>query len=184
MVPGNKWEQLGSYPLADLSSIKREPCFTSESPASMQHLFAVHAVCQRRLFQGRIVQTQQFMADVKSLVVGIESASFAYDEHQITFSMCPNLTIENIRPDTIEHFVKEFLECGTCYKRLKMITSRDASTFKLKFDGFVFKVSFSQRFESTTPFSRNLFTRRCATPSTNTWRLFADSWFSMRTSLW
>ena len=53
--------------------------------------------------------------------------------------MKPNITIEGVLPGTIEYFVEDFLECGTCYKRMQtMIMKKD---YKLMFEGFMFKVS-------------------------------------------
>lgn len=54
--------------------------------------------------------------------------------------MQPHVTLEGILPATLLHFVEDFLECGTCYKRLQtMIMKRN---YKLMFEGFIFKVSF------------------------------------------
>lgn len=72
------------------------------------------------------------------LIVGIQSDTFYHDEF-VVFAMKPNVTIEGVLPGTIEYFVEDFLECGTCYKRMQtMIMKRD---YKLMFEGFMFKVS-------------------------------------------
>lgn len=55
------------------------------------------------------------------------------------FAIKHDVTIEGVMPGTIEYFVEDFLECGTCYKRMQtMIMKRD---YKLMFEGFMFKVS-------------------------------------------
>lgn len=56
--------------------------------------------------------------------------------------MIPNLTVAGILPQTVENFITEFLECGTCYKRLQtMIMKKD---YKLMFEGLMFKVCLKQ----------------------------------------
>lgn len=50
----------------------------------------------------------------------------------------PNITIEGVLPATVKCLITDFLECGTCYKRMqKMITKKG---YKLMFEGFMFKV--------------------------------------------
>lgn len=84
----------------------------------------------------KIVSLERFFRDIKSLTVGIQSDSFVHNEH-IVFKMIDNITIMGILPGTIENYVTDFLECGTCYKRLQiMIMKRN---YKLMFEGFIFK---------------------------------------------
>ncbi|XP_055845305.1 gamma-tubulin complex component 6 [Episyrphus balteatus] len=84
----------------------------------------------------KIVSQDRFFRDLKSLTVGIQSDSFVHDEH-ILFKMIDNITVMGILPGTIENYVTDFIECGTCYKRLQiMIMKRN---YKLMFEGFIFK---------------------------------------------
>lgn len=72
------------------------------------------------------------------LLVGIQSDIFKYNESSTTFHMKKNVTIDCFLPATILNFVDEFLECGTCYRRLQTMISR--TNYSLKFEGFMFKV--------------------------------------------
>uniref|UniRef100_A0A1I8P730 Gamma-tubulin complex component 6 n=2 Tax=Stomoxys calcitrans TaxID=35570 RepID=A0A1I8P730_STOCA len=87
-------------------------------------------------FEAKIVAEKDFITDLKSLTVGIQSNSFKHDEF-IVFHMEKNVCIAGVLPETIKYAVAEFIECGTCYKRLQtMILKKD---YKLMFDGFMFK---------------------------------------------
>ena len=101
----------------------------------------------RTEFNVYIVSLNQFIADVKSLITGGQSECFAFDENQLRFAMKPNITIENVLCATIDSFIEEFLECGTCFKRLQLMITKEVVDFTLKCDGFVFKVGcFSLKF--------------------------------------
>lgn len=56
----------------------------------------------------------------------------------MSFHMKSNITIDGFLPETILNFVNEFLECGTCYKRLQYMISK--TNYSLRFEGFMFKV--------------------------------------------
>lgn len=147
----NKWEQFGCrYVLQDKDKcneckMKYETQFASEAPKALLNFMASKALSQRQLFQARFVNHQLFIEHVKSLLVGIESDSFVYDHINVTFRMVDYLTVENVLPASMKSFVHDFLECGTCYKRLKKIAARNSNNLKLKYDGFVFKVMQTQR---------------------------------------
>ncbi|XP_061385996.1 uncharacterized protein LOC133320902 [Musca vetustissima] len=84
----------------------------------------------------KVLDEKCFIADLKLLTVGLQSDTFHHDE-LIVFYMEPYITIEGVLPATIKNLVVEFMECGTCYKRLQtMIMKRD---YKLMFEGFMFK---------------------------------------------
>lgn len=133
----NKWEQLGQrYVLResdDLLETPFEPKFASEMSETALHLAAAKSLANHQLFEANIVSTRKFIEHLKSLLVGIESDSFLYDSSSASFRMVDNLTVDDaILPESIEHFVRDFIECGTCYKRLKLI-------IKMKHDGFLFR---------------------------------------------
>lgn len=72
------------------------------------------------------------------ILVGIQSDIFKCDEFSMSFHMKSNITIDGFLPETILNFVNEFLECGTCYKRLQYMISK--TNYSLRFEGFMFKV--------------------------------------------
>lgn len=117
-----------------------EKKFCSEMPDASLNLMAIMAAKQQQSFEARIINSKRFNEHVKLLLIGIESESFVFVPTNVTFKLIDNLTIENIMPETIAHFVQDFIECGTCYKRLKSLIS--VNNFTLNYNGFVFKVCF------------------------------------------
>lgn len=133
----NKWEHLGQrYVLREsdeLLEIPFEAKFASEMGKAALHLAAAKSLANHQLFEANMVPTQKFIEHLKSLLVGIESDSFFYCKATVSFRMVDNLTVDNaVLPETIAHFVRDFIECGTCYKRLKLI-------IKMKHDGFLYR---------------------------------------------
>lgn len=133
----NKWEHLGQrYVLRDsdeLLEMPFEPKFVSEMGKAAIHLAAAKSSANHQLFEANMVPTQKFIEHLKSLLVGIESDSFFYCKTTVSFRMVDNLTVDDaVLPETIAHFVRDFIECGTCYKRLKLI-------IKMKHDGFLYR---------------------------------------------
>lgn len=63
--------------------------------------------------------------------------------------MKPNIAVEDISKHTLQEIVAEFLEMGTCYKRLKIMITENPCNLKLIYDGFVFKVYYYISFTSS-----------------------------------
>ncbi|KAJ6634617.1 Gamma-tubulin complex component 6 [Pseudolycoriella hygida] len=97
------------------------------------------AMATPETFEVKLTKLPQFIADVKLLVTGIRSDSFHLDDKKLIFYVETNLTIENVSPETIAHSINQFLVCGSCYRRLQILMSRNPIDYKHKFDGFVFK---------------------------------------------
>lgn len=70
--------------------------------------------------------------------MGIRSDTFYYDEN-IVFQMNTNITVKDISKGVLQSFTDDFLECGSCFKRLSCMTVKNRFNFKLLFDGAVFK---------------------------------------------
>lgn len=70
--------------------------------------------------------------------MGIRSETFYYDDN-IVFHMKPDVTVNNISQGVLQSFTEEFLECGSCFKRLGFMTQKNKFNFKLLLDGSVFK---------------------------------------------
>ncbi|XP_031626701.1 gamma-tubulin complex component 6 [Contarinia nasturtii] len=139
----NRWEHQGlRIPLNKdtdpvLIASLCEKKFCTELPDASLNLMALTAAKQKQHFRVSIIDSKRFNEHIKLLLIGIESESFVYDANTMTFSLLENLTIENIMPETIAHFVLDFIECGACYKRLKSLIG--TNNFQLKYNGFVFK---------------------------------------------
>lgn len=143
----NKWEHQGlRIPLnndtdPELILSLYEKKFCTELPDASLNLMAITAINQQQDFQAHIIDSKRFNEHIKLLLIGIESESFVYNSSNMTFRLVEHLTVENLLPDTIAHFVLNFIECGACYKRLKSLIS--INNLQLKHNGFVFKVSFA-----------------------------------------
>lgn len=118
--------------MASLSS-----SFVSEVEAIL-HLHGARSNKMGQNFEAKIVRFDRFLADLKNVTIGIQSDSFKCDEVMI-FHMEANITIADVSPLVMQKFVLPFLECGSCYKRLQLMTAKKNLPFL--FDGFIFKVS-------------------------------------------
>lgn len=141
------WEQLGQT--TDLSLPRRQPvhvvnnAFASDSERSLLHLDGAHRKSTNRLTGCRVASMEVLLAHIKSLFVGIESDSFRYDENEGVFKMIEDITVGDIRPSTTENLLREFVECGSCYKRLKMLIGRDRNAdLERREHSYMFAVGF------------------------------------------
>lgn len=139
-MTSNKWESLGRRYVLGVDSLPTEKKFASECGPAAMHLVAKKSLANRRNFGAKIISIQKFVEHIRALLVGIESESFIFDQRKNTFSMVDNLTVEDVLPETMANYVQDFLESGACYKRLKMLVSKNLRSFKFKYDGFLFKV--------------------------------------------
>lgn len=143
----NRWEHRGlRIPLNKDTDPKviaslYEKKFVTELPDAPLNLMAIAAMKRGQRFQARIIDKTLFNEHIKLLLIGVESESFMYIADTGTFYLLENLTIKNLPPDVVAHFVRNFIECGACYKRLKSLIH--SNNFQLKHNGFVFKVSVS-----------------------------------------
>lgn len=132
------WENLGNR------VVLREKPFCTETN-SLLSLLTINQEVKGKKFKANIIPLNAFMIDVKYLTVGISSESFEFDYTEMIFEMVPNLTVDGVSPQTFKTIVQDFIECGTCFKRLQFFTSRSVP-YRCKgvvkvHDGFVFKVS-------------------------------------------
>lgn len=127
------WENLGNR------TVQKEAPYATE-PGHLLPLLATRATSLQQDFSANIIALDAFMIDVKYLVVGISSESFVFNS-ELTFTMVPSLTLEDVAPSTFKSVIKEFIECGTCFKRLQLMTMRkDPNTFDHIYEGLIFKV--------------------------------------------
>lgn len=142
----NRWEHRGlRIPLnkdtdPQVIASLYEKKFVTELPDAPLNLMAIAASKRGQRFHARIIDKTLFNEHIKLLLIGVESESFMYVENTGTFYLLENITIEHLPPEMIAHFVRSFIECGACYKRLKSLIH--SNNFQLKHNGFVFKVSF------------------------------------------
>lgn len=141
----NKWEHLGKRYTFDEKcnhfATLFENFFCTESSMATLNLNSMACSRSNIVSEVRIVQMMEFVEHIKLLLIGIESESFLFNQPLIKFSIAESLTVENVTPETMDHFIADFIECGTCYKRLKAIVACNIDGYKLKNDGFLSKVS-------------------------------------------
>lgn len=95
----------------------------------------------------KVVATKKLIDDLKLLSVGIQSELF-YRNENFEFSMVEGITVANVLPEVIDDFVRTFIECGTCYKKLSELILEKNSKYYMK--GFMFKVRISYLFKYCT----------------------------------
>lgn len=112
---------------------------------------------------------EKFINDVKLLSVGIESESFKRTpDDPLTFKMLMKFSCGDI--SEVSHYLDDYLEAGTCFKRLKTFTSKNPFNQHYIFEGFIFQafcdcvikfmnyyrdVIYSQEVETLLEFSSN-----------------------------
>lgn len=126
---GTTWDGLSNL------KIWKEKPFITECDSSLQ---LQSTISHGNKFIAKIVPVERLIDDIKLMLIGIRSESFTYTD-SIIFELLENLTISTIGPQTLKGVVKEFMECGTCFKRLQIMSTKNPINFKLIYDGFVFK---------------------------------------------
>lgn len=118
-----------------------EPQFASEAEGSLPHiLHLLGGPAARSIADARILSTEALVADLKRLLVGTASESFGFDESSVRFVAMKGLCVRNGTVATTVAMCAEFMECGTCCARLRLMCDRDVD-YGHKLQGFVFRVS-------------------------------------------
>lgn len=140
-----RWEYMREL----VDSKQREQSFASESEKAYFHMLADDGGTVK------LMAVDRFIDDVKLLLIGIESLTFRYDEEVMCFrTVSTDVTIENVAKMTLATFVQNFLECGTCFARLRILCTTDSGSFEMKFNGFVFQALCKCVEEYLTQFGR------------------------------
>ncbi|XP_050067712.1 gamma-tubulin complex component 6 [Anopheles maculipalpis] len=133
LIFGMNWENLGQR------YIPGEKPFASECPGALFHTTAAHGnMLEYKLPELKIVSRMSFIRDVKFLITGVSSSLFQFDESN-RFRALPNITIEDVKIESIQSFIDQALVIGTCFRRLLMMTRKNPYTLELIMEGFVFK---------------------------------------------
>ncbi|XP_035901163.1 gamma-tubulin complex component 6 [Anopheles stephensi] len=133
LIFGMNWENLGQR------YIPVEKPFASECPGALFRYNAAHEnELGHKLPEIRIVPRLSFIRDVKFLITGVSSSLFQFDESN-RFRALPNITIEDVKIESIQSFVDQALVIGTCFRRLLMMTRKNPYTLELIMEGFVFR---------------------------------------------
>lgn len=123
------WESLGE------PEGTRVKVFSSESTASSLHrqLSSLNSPLEIKS-----ISFVRLLNDIKLLMIGIETETFVrLPDDSLTFQMLPDITCDGMT--NLSDILSDFLEMGTCYKRLKTFTSKNPFNQSFLFDGFIFK---------------------------------------------
>lgn len=141
------WENLGrtfSLTVSTESDIKRgQMNFGSDTADVLLPLDVAHAKSKHLLTSFCTIPMYVLIKHVKTLLTGIESTTFRFNSAHGTFEMLPDVTVDGVQTATMRQILNEFLECGTCYKRIKMLINRDGGTVR---DSHEHSYMFSVRF--------------------------------------
>jgi gamma-tubulin complex component 6 len=96
------------------------------------------AIQRQNRLEIKSIPFAKLLNDVKLLTIGIESESFKRSAtDSLTFELAETFTCTDI--SDLSLFVDEFLEAGSCFRRLKTFTSKNPFNQSFIFDGFIFK---------------------------------------------
>ncbi|XP_061513320.1 uncharacterized protein LOC1271009 isoform X2 [Anopheles gambiae] len=133
LIFGMNWENLGQQ------YVPEEKPFVSECAGALFRFTAVQeSAMGHALSEKKVVSRANFIRDIKFLITGVSSSLFHFDERN-RFRALPNITIEDVRIESIQSFVDQALEIGTCFRRLLMMTRKNPYTLELIMEGFVFR---------------------------------------------
>lgn len=125
----NTWENLEIYDSPEKS-------FISEHSFPVQ--LKLTATLSKTPLEVRTIAFDKILNDIKLLTIGIESETFRRTLNDpLTFQKPENINCESI--SDVSECVDEFLEAGTCFKRLKTFTSKNPFNQSYIFEGFIFK---------------------------------------------
>ncbi|XP_053683843.1 gamma-tubulin complex component 6 [Sabethes cyaneus] len=125
------WENLGNR------FVPVENSFASECNATL-HLKAVEAGRSGEAIDVKVVRNEDFLGDVKLLLIGISSRCFRYDDSN-RFLMVGNFTVEGVSCLAMKAVIDQFVQLGTCFRRLQKMTKKNPYNHAMLLEGFVFK---------------------------------------------
>lgn len=153
----------------NLEDNEESPTKSFSSEVSDPILLRLSDVRTKAPVEIRAISFEKLINDIKLLSIGIQSESFKRPlDDPLTFKMPFKLSCGDI--SDVSDYVEEFLEVGTCYKRLKTFTSKNPFNQCYIFEGFIFQafcdcvikflnyyrdVVYSQEVETLLEFSSN-----------------------------
>lgn len=164
LIPRTKlqfnWENLDNESITEKS-------FSSESSQAYSHLSALKV--HKGVKEIRKISFEKLLNDIRLLTIGIESETFRRSAGDaLTFEAAFDIACGNI--STLDTFIGDFLEAGSCYRRLKTFTSKNPFNQSYIFEGFIFKsfcdslvkfmnsyrdIVYSQKVDTILEFSQN-----------------------------
>ncbi|XP_032673077.1 gamma-tubulin complex component 6 isoform X2 [Odontomachus brunneus] len=135
------WESLGTA-----ESLK-QTLFVTDLPETTMHLARIRQTSILSLLPKkamtaiqlmREVSLKKFLSDIKTLLFGIDSDSFTYD-NVTGFKLEENITVLGISSESLMITCREAINWGNSFKSLSRLVTPDPQTGKLQQDGLIFK---------------------------------------------
>lgn len=128
------WINLGK------SSVEKEKPFVTEVNSATFHLMNLLRGKSQAEYSLKVVSEHFYLMNLKYLCSGVQSDSFQFDSENVTFSARESgVTVPNISPDTLIEMNKDFIEFGTCFRRLELASSVIPDALIMPVEGFVYK---------------------------------------------
>ncbi|XP_076757782.1 gamma-tubulin complex component 6 isoform X2 [Xylocopa sonorina] len=134
------WEYLG-----EIQSVK-EPMFITETPVAAIHLERIKEMNNLPLLSEKIlnsvllleeVSAKEFINDVKSMLLGIESKSFQY--RYGGFVLRENISVYGVCTESLQNICQEPINWGNYFKFLLNLVTPKSQSSKLPQEGLIFK---------------------------------------------
>ncbi|XP_043252433.1 gamma-tubulin complex component 6 isoform X2 [Colletes gigas] len=135
------WEHFG-----ELQPTK-EPMFMTDLPTVAIHLAKIKQMNSLPLLSGKImnsvllleeISSKEFINDVKSMLLGIESYTFNYT-HMAGFTIRKNVSVYGVCSKSLEKTCQEAIKWGNCFKFLSYLVTPNSQSGKLLQEGLIFK---------------------------------------------
>ncbi|KOX79233.1 Gamma-tubulin complex component 6 [Melipona quadrifasciata] len=135
------WEYFG-----EIQSIK-ELMFITDTPIATVHLEKINQMNNLSLIPEKLVNSlllleqvsaKEFLHDLKSMLLGVESNSFEY-KCATGFTLRRNISVYNICPESIKKICQEAINWGNCFKFLWNLVTPKSQSDKSPQEGLIFK---------------------------------------------
>lgn len=129
------WMNLGK------SAVAKEKPFVTEVASATFHLMnLLKRNSDPNEYSLKVVSEHFYLMNLKYLCSGVQSDSFQFDPENVTFSARESgVTVPNIAPETLIEMNRDFIEFGTCFRRLELASSVIPDALIMPVEGFVYK---------------------------------------------
>lgn len=135
------WECLG------MIEATKEPAFATDTSTAAIHLTKIKQTNSLPLLSEKIMNSvllpeevsgQDFVSDLKLMLLGVESSSFRYD-HQIGFTLRKNISVYGMHSESLEKICQDAVKWGNCFTFLSNLVASKFQNSKLQQEGLIFK---------------------------------------------
>nr|XP_034191559.1 gamma-tubulin complex component 6 isoform X1 [Osmia lignaria] len=135
------WECLGKI------EATKEPVFATDTSAAAIHLTKIKQTNSLPLLSEKIMNSllfpeevsgQDFVSDLKLMLLGVESSSFQYD-HLTGFTLRKNISVYGMHSESLEKICQDAVKWGNCFTFLSDLVTSKFQNSKLQQEGLIFK---------------------------------------------